>query len=240
MVTRARTPEPTNTSRAAGAPAPASAAATEPRTVQPDRGFYAPEGESPLREEPQTSGLATAGEAFTAGVRRDHMAGGEHFGSADREVLEHAAAEAEAGAEDLDATIARIRATRKPLGAYSQKLALDKRPGYHRHWFNDSAGRIDEAKASGWAHVKGTDGKPISRCVGSGRDKGALYAFAMEIPEVFWLEDQAVKHAMATDKIDALKRTPAMASAGNRATASDKGKFYDPSESETPVQIHKG
>ena len=231
MVAR-RTPEPMNQSKAAGVPAPRSAAATAPR------GYYDPESPTPKPTAP--TALAAATDGFTAGVRRDHMAGGEHFGSADREVVESAVAEDSHDGEDLDAAIARIRATRKPLGAFSQKLALPKRTGYHRHWFNDVAGRIDEAKANGWAHVKGTDGKILSRCVGTGRDKGSLFAFAMEIPLIFWEEDQAAYHEAAAGKVDALKNNVARAAPGTKAAKEDRGKFYDPQDGEAPVSIVKG
>ncbi len=222
---------PSNTSRGAGAPAPTSAAATAPMAGahhgESPSSFYAPGDDTIAKASP-----------FTESVLRDHASLGERLGSADREVVETMAAEAITDPNDLEAEIARIRSIRKPLGAYSQKLALEKRPGYHRHWFNDIAGRVEEAAANGWAHVKGKDGKPISRCVGSGRDKGALYAFAMELPEVFWLEDQAARHQVATDKVDALKRSPVRAEPGT-AKPSDKGKFYDPTESGDILQIQK-
>ena len=132
--------------------------------------------------------------------------------------------------ESLEQAIARIRQVRAPFGAMSQKLAIPERPGYHRHWFNDVAGRIDEAKASGWSHVKNPrDGTPLKRVVGTGRDDNALYAFAMELPEVFWLEEMAARHKVAQDKIDSIKKNP-FASKPGQAQASDKGKFYDPTE----------
>lgn len=136
----------------------------------------------------------------------------------------------------LIADIARIRKIRKPFGAFTQKLALPERPGYHRHWFNDVAGRIDEAKASGWEHVAGQDKKPIKRVVGSGRDKGALYAFAMELPLVFWEEDMKAKNDAAQEKIDSIKKSP-FRSAPGQAKVSDKGKFYSPQEDVDPLQI---
>lgn len=233
MVSRTpRTPAgPTNTSRAAGAAAPASAAATSPLQGATG-GFYDPAGD----DEPQPRAIAQT--VFTEGLRRDHIAL-EGGGSADVEIAERAIAEVHGEPADLQSEIERIRAFRKPLGAFSQKLALPKRPGYHRHWFNDVAGRIDEAEANGWAHVKGTDGKPISRCVGTGRDKGSLYAFAMEIPEVFWQEDQDARNQAAAEKIDALKASPFRAAPG-AAKPSDKGKFYDPSETDAgPLQVVK-
>lgn len=131
--------------------------------------------------------------------------------------------------------IERIRKIRKPFGAFTQKLALPTRDNYHRHWFNDMPGRIDEAKASGWAHVKDQEGKPVKRVVGTGRDNGALHAYAMELPEVFWREDQQAKFDAAQEKMDDLKKSPFRAAPG-QAKKSDGGKFYSPEES-APLQI---
>ena len=132
--------------------------------------------------------------------------------------------------ESLEQAIARIRQVRAPFGAMSQKLAIPERPGYHRHWFNDVAGRIDEATTSGWAHVKDLKtGQPLKRTVGSGRDGGALIAYAMEIPEVFWQETMDARNKVASDKLESIKKNP-FASKPGQAQASDKGKFYDPTE----------
>lgn len=146
-------------------------------------------------------------------------------------------------AETLEQAIARIRSIRKPFdGAMTQKLALPVRAGYHRHWFNDVAGRIDEAVASGWAHViNPRDGKPYKRVVGSGRDGKALEAYAMEIPNVFWQEEMDARHEIAKAKVDSIKKRPAVAQPG-QAQASDSGKFYSPHDSRgiDPVQVTKG
>lgn len=143
--------------------------------------------------------------------------------------------------ETLDQAIARIRAIRQPFGAMAQKLALPARIGYHRHWFNDVAGRIDEALASGWAHIiNPRDGKPRKRAVGTGRDNGVLNAYAMELPEVFWQEEMDARHQQASARIDEIKKKP-FRSAPGQAQASDKGKFYDPTEGSGagPLQVVK-
>lgn len=217
---------PINTSRGSGPAVPASAAATAHR---PSKVYDPDDGESGLSAVHRVEYVDT--------LRRDSVGVDDH--TADVEVVD--AAETGDGAapdgETLDQAIARIRATRKPVGAYSQKLALPSRSGYHRHWFNDTAGRIEEAAANGWAHVKGSDGKPIKRCVGTGRDRGALFAYAMEIPLVFWQEDQDSKNRAAGDVMDNLKRAPVRAPVGG-TTQADKGKFYDPTESsEGIIQI---
>lgn len=229
---RRATRQPSNLSRAAGAPAPASAAATKPY-------FYNPDDEA-VAEAPAQPQQRAAFEIREHAERLQEEASPLTDGlTGDRTIAEHAAAAAITDPNDLQSEIERIRKMRKPLGEYSQKLALPKRPGYHRHWFNDTAGRIEEAEANGWAHVRGTDNKPISRCVGTGRDKGALYAFAMEIPEVFWLEDMDARNRLAAEKMDSLKASPFRAAPGT-AKAADRGKFYDPTEGERgPIQIEK-
>jgi hypothetical protein len=155
--------------------------------------------------------------------------------SADHDITEAAAAEDD-GEGPSPEEIRRIRETRKPLGAMSQKLALPTRRGYHRHWFNNVAGRIQEATAAGWAFVRGTDGKPIKRCVGTGRDRNALWAYAMELPLVFWKEDQNAKHDAAYAVMDGLKNRAFDAEKGAMKRA-DAGKFYDPTEAGTPLRI---
>lgn len=142
--------------------------------------------------------------------------------------------------EPLEEAIARIRRMRKPFGAYTQKLALPVRPGYHRHWFNDTAGRVDDAKESGWSHIIDKDGKPLKRVVGTGRDNGVLIAYAMELPLVFWEEDMAARHAAAKAKVDAIKKQPFMAKPG-QAQPEDKGKFYSPVEESgrAPLEVTK-
>lgn len=134
----------------------------------------------------------------------------------------------------LQADIARIRAQRKPFGAFTQKLAYPARPGYHRHWFSDEPGRVDEAVSNGWAHVSDKEGKPVKRVVGRGRDSGAMFGFLMELPKVFWDEDMASKHDAAQARIDEIKKNPFRAKPG-QAQKSDADKFY--SAKDEPVRM---
>lgn len=131
--------------------------------------------------------------------------------------------------EVLHADIARIRAQRKPFGAFTQKLAYDARSGYHRHWFNDEPGRVDEAVSNGWAHVQGKDDKSVKRVVGRARDGGPMYGYLLELPEIFWAEDMAAKHDAAQARIDEIKKNPFSAKPG-QAQKSDAGKFYSPKD----------
>jgi hypothetical protein len=92
--------------------------------------------------------------------------------------------------------------TRIPLGTHTQKLELPRREGFHRHWFNDRPGRIQQAQAAGYTFVKDDEGKPISRTVGVRDGGGGLLAYAMEIPKPFYDEDFAAGQERV-DKIDA-------------------------------------
>ena len=82
-----------------------------------------------------------------------------------------------------------VRAERKPFGSIEQKLAYPPREGFHRHWFNDVAGRIDRAAQAGYTHVKDREGKNVSKVVGTAEGGGALSALLMEIPEEFYKAD---------------------------------------------------
>lgn len=140
--------------------------------------------------------------------------------------------------EKYSADVERVRKLRKPrsaFGSLQQKLALDKRPGYHRHWFNDTPGRIDEAKASGWTHVEDSDKRPVKRIVGQGRDRGGLLAYAMELPEVFWEEDMAHQAELARRPLDAIKGNPVPAKPG-QSKQEDNSKFYSPREQILDIQ----
>lgn len=228
--TRRRSPAgPKNQSRGAGAPAPVSAAATAPT-------FYEPPGDS--RAE---SPLAQARPPAPPAPAPDPEAPVELYEtddarlSADAQVLA-AAEEKSPGAseETYEQQVARIRAMRRPLGEFHLKLDIEKRRGYHTHWFNDAGARIDEALLAGWA-FRQRDGQRVRRAVGMGRDQGVLYAYAMDIPLEFWQEDQAARHKQASEKMEALKASPFRAPSGS-AKASDSGKFYSPVEGQEPIR----
>lgn len=78
---------------------------------------------------------------------------------------------------------------RIPFGAHEQRLHLEKREGFHRHWFNDRPGRVQRAEAAGYAFVLDTNGKPETRPVGVREGGGGLIAYAMEIPQELYDED---------------------------------------------------
>jgi hypothetical protein len=84
---------------------------------------------------------------------------------------------------------------RRPFGSMDQRLNDDKRPGYHRHWFNDAPGRIKDALQAGYNFVLDETGKPMTAVVGTRREgPGALIAYRMEIPmEWFQADKDAVQ-----------------------------------------------
>lgn len=97
------------------------------------------------------------------------------------------------------------KAARKPFGAMNLKLAYSQREGFHRHWFNDTAGRVGQAQEAGYEHVI-ANGKPVSKVVGTAEGGGPLHALLMEIPEEWYNEDMAQQQAIIKEKEDSLKR----------------------------------
>ena len=131
--------------------------------------------------------------------------------------------------------VIRVRKLRAALPPMGHKLALPSRPGYFRHWANDRPGRIEQLEIGGWTFIKDRKGDNLKQVVGSGRDNGALYAYAMEIPIIFFEDIMAEKHRQASEKMDAVKRDIQIPQ--GVAKASDEKAFY--SKQETPVRIRE-
>lgn len=91
---------------------------------------------------------------------------------------------------------------RKPFGTMVQKLAVPPREGYHRHWFNDEPGRVDQAKENGYNHVLDATSRSISRVV----NKDGQQAYLMEIPKEWFDEDMAAQQQAVNDKEDTIRR----------------------------------
>lgn len=98
------------------------------------------------------------------------------------------------------------RPARKPFGSMSLKLEYPQREGFHRHWFNDIPGRVSRALEAGYEHVKGLDGAPVKRVVGSAEGGGALTAYLMEIPEEWYQQDMAQEQQIIDEKEAAMRR----------------------------------
>lgn len=113
-----------------------------------------------------------------------------------------AVAEPQAVAADGGAAMPRVR---KPFGGLREKLDGTRREGFHRHWFNDTPGRIKAAKEAGYENVVDDDGKPMKQVVGVKEGGGELVAYRMEIPIHWYDEDQAAKD-VRRDELDAQMR----------------------------------
>lgn len=98
----------------------------------------------------------------------------------------------------------RARVARRPFGAQRQKLAYESREGFHRHWFNDVASRIQEAMDAGYTHVQDRNGKNVTQICGSHPHGGPLTACLMEIPNEFFEEDRASKQKIVDEKTAAI------------------------------------
>jgi hypothetical protein len=96
------------------------------------------------------------------------------------------------------------KAARKPFGAMQQKLAYPERAGFHRHWFNNTAGRIQTAQEAGYEHVV-ANGKPVEKVVGTAEGGGPLNAFLMEIPQEWFEEDMAAQQREIDEKEKSIK-----------------------------------
>ncbi len=86
---------------------------------------------------------------------------------------------------------------RKGFGQQSQKLAYPKRPGFHRHWFNDEPGRLSMARDAGYTTVLDDDGKPLCRVVDK---QTGMLAYLHEVPQAWYDADLAVSQRAADEK----------------------------------------
>ena len=105
------------------------------------------------------------------------------------------------------------RESRVPFGVARTKLEVPMTlEGYHLHWVNDSAGRIQEAQRGGYSFVEPKevqapeDGSQVKRLVGKNEDGSAMYAYLMKIENEFYNEDQQMIQS-EVDRFDsAIKR----------------------------------
>lgn len=111
------------------------------------------------------------------------------------------------------------RKDRIPLGRPRMKLNVKPREGYHRHWINDTPGRLEDAVNGGYSFVRneivgqggdvsqvgGLDDR-VSRVVGVAADGGPLRAYLMEMPQDMYEADQRAKMADIALTEDEIKR----------------------------------
>lgn len=127
------------------------------------------------------------------------------------------------------------RRKKKSFGLERQKLAYTPRPGFHRHWANDVPGRLQDLEERGYAFVKGDDGQPVSRTVGTREGGGGMTGFLMEIPEKWYQEDKAAMHAEIDGVEAAIRR-----GAPPGGVETGKGDFYEPEEHPIRMETSAG
>lgn len=125
------------------------------------------------------------------------------------------------------------RETRRGFGSQDQKLAYPQRQGYHRHWFNDSPGRVASAKESGYTQVEDEAGKPVVRVVGVTATGAPLSAYLLEIPEEWWQDDMAENEKINLAKEEAIK------GGASAQDSKDRQAFY-PSAQGRRIEIKRG
>ncbi len=102
--------------------------------------------------------------------------------------------------------LAKLRAKRTPFGSQGQKLAYPPRAGYHRHWFNDTPGRLMDAQAAAYDFVLDHEGKKVCKPVGVAETGGPLMAYLMEIPQELFEEDMRAQQERIEEMESAIKR----------------------------------
>lgn len=105
------------------------------------------------------------------------------------------------------------RESRVPFGVARTKLEVPMTmEGYHLHWVNDSAGRIQEAQRGGYTFVEPKEvqavdsGSQVKRLVGRNEDGSAQYAYLMKIEREFYDEDQQTIQSEVDQFDRAIKR----------------------------------
>lgn len=144
-------------------------------------------------------------------------------GLSDPPVPSEALREASAAPSELVSPAGRrlTRESRRGFGNQGQKLAYPERDGYHRHWFNDTPGRVAAAQESGYTQVIDPATKqPVTRVVGVSPMGGPLQSYLLEIPQEWYDDDMAELEKINASKEEALKRGP------QPGSAQDAQAFY--------------
>ena len=107
---------------------------------------------------------------------------------------------------------------RVPFGGRRQRLKTEQRTGFVRRWFNDTEDRIQRALDAGYTFVKddvsvgqgqiGEENTDMNGSVSKIVSKGGgepVRAYLMEIPENFYLQDQAEKEKINRMVDDAIR-----------------------------------
>lgn len=90
---------------------------------------------------------------------------------------------------------------RVPFGLQAPSMTRADRPGFFRHWFNDSRDRIEKAQLGGYTHVMNAKGEPISAISGRDETGRGQKSYLMEIPIEWYREDLAAQDAALEDRL---------------------------------------
>lgn len=129
----------------------------------------------------------------------------------------------------------RRRGARNVFGQHRQKLSYDARPGYHRHWFNDTGSRIGDAENGGYTKVNDKEGKPVSKIVGTQEGGERLVAYLMEIPQEWYDEDMAEQQASIDAKEELIKRRGRL-----EENSDDRGYVPQRPDGSSSISIRRG
>jgi len=157
---------------------------------------------SPFQDRPHREPPEEAAARVAAGMALDLDDDGDQY---EGDVA--AASEATAPAAPDDSAGPALRGhVRVPMGSRVQKLALPPRAGFHRHWFNDTPGRIEDTYRAGYTHIKDSQGRNMTRIVGTREMGGGQQGFAMEIRLEWHLEYQAIKQQRLDEEDRVIQR----------------------------------
>lgn len=113
-------------------------------------------------------------------------------------------------------------AERRTFGGMEQTMARPARPGFHRHWFNDEPGRIEQARAAGYTQVLLPNGQPDAIVVDKQQGKKA---YLHEVPLSWYKADMAAQQKLPDEKERAIQTGNAPGEDGS-APGLESGKTY--------------
>lgn len=117
---------------------------------------------------------------------------------------------------------------RKPFGTHEQKMQRTPRPGFRNYWFLDEPGRVQQAIAAGYVHVKDEQGRNVALTVNKAVGASTTVAYLMEIPLRFFEADFKAQQK-AVDEIDeAILGGSINEKDGDKRYVPKRGIKYDP------------
>ncbi len=138
----------------------------------------------------------------------------------------------------LAATMRRKATREKAAGMniYSgQRMGAAQRPGFHRHWINDTAGSLEEMLDNGYTFVEDDNATIEDDDLGNrkslqvSKNGPPVRAYLMEIPLDQYEEDQRAKETLIQQNENSIRR--ATDGIGAEKDANGNPVVYNPSES---------